>query len=210
MAEMTVANYSFPPAAILRRHEQEQDPHTKINLSLDVGTSGMGNLNLYKNILARTNAIYFCITSETDNLLVTKDNSASSLQSIKDEFKLSIAELARIFDVSRQSIYEWMDGKALSSENSQKLNKLYGTLSVLKDEGIELSSHIIRRNVNGLGSISDAIKQNADAVSLAHQLKSTLVTESMQRTKLAQRMSDRSKAPASISDYAAPAFSEKS
>lgn len=210
MAEMAVANFLFPPTAILRRHEQEQDPYTKIKLRLDAGTSGMGNLNLFKNISTRTNAIYFCITSEADNLLVTKNNSASSLQSIKDEFKLSMAELARVFDVSRQSIYEWMDGKPLSDENSLKLNKLYGALGILKDKDIELSPHIIRRNVNGLGSISDAIKQNSDALSLAQQLKPILMVESIQRTNLARRMSNRSEASTSISDYAAPAFFEKS
>lgn len=204
MAEMAIANSSHLPV-IQRSHEQAYDPRLRI-LTM-VGTAGISTFDFFRNTFSGTNTFYVYVMPSDIKPEITH-TTAGTLRLIKDGFKLSMVELAKIFNVSRQALYEWMDGSPLSNENLQKLDNLYSSLNILNDVEIQLSPQIIRRDINGAGSIIDAIKTNNDTSILAQQLKKILHVEANQRKELTQRFANRTLTSVDIHSYAAPSYSE--
>lgn len=70
------------------------------------------------------------VTRWLDDILWLSDESPCSLTTpevpaalaeIRDAFSLSVVQLAQIFGVSRQAIYDWREGKPVKTENRQRI-----------------------------------------------------------------------------------------
>ena len=173
---------------------------------IGIGTAGISSPYVFMQAYSNTNNSPIYIAHNHANTL--PQENAEKVQLIRDYFKVSITELAKIFEVSRQAIYEWMDGRSLSQENEEKLDRLFSAIAILNDDRLELSPQILRRKVDGEISIGEAIKTDKDVLALARSLKETLITETEQRRLISNKMLGTKSAPLDLGTYGAPHLNE--
>lgn len=134
---------------------------------------------------------------------------AENLARIREVLKPTITELANLFGVSRQAVYDWQSGKPTAVENAAKLNDLAKAADILAFRGIDASSTFLRRKVSGGKTLLDVVREGGSAASAAHMLAQTLSREGKQRELLAQRLAGRGTPNVPHDDYGVPMLDER-
>jgi len=134
---------------------------------------------------------------------------AENLARIREVLKPSITELAHLFEVSRQAVYDWQSGKPTSQENAAKLGDIAKAADVLALTGIEGSSQLLRRKFAGGKSLLDLIREGGSAAKFAQGLAQTLSREAKQREQLALRLAGRAKPNVPHDEYGIPMLDER-
>lgn len=132
-----------------------------------------------------------------------------NLARIRGVLKPTITELAHLFGVSRQAVYEWQSGKPAAPENAAKLDDLAKAADVLALTGIEVSAQLLRRKIAGGKSLLDVVREGGSAASVAQVLAQTLRREAKQREQLALRLAGRAKPDVPHDDYGVPMLNER-
>ena len=133
-----------------------------------------------------------------------------NLARIRETFKPTITELAHLFGVSRQAVYDWQAGKPTSPENAARLDDLAKAADALALAGIESSSQLLRRKIAGGKSLFDVVREGGSAASASSKLTQTLSREAEQRRLLASRLTGRTKPNVPHDDYGVPMVDESS
>lgn len=134
--------------------------------------------------------------------------SARDLAYIREVLKISVTELARVFGVTRQAVYEWIKGGAVSPVNAQRLSTLARAADVLAESGLEITPQLLRRKIGPAPSLLESLAQDADSVDLARKLTETLTREARQRERLALRLAGRRKIVPTDAEFAVPHLAE--
>lgn len=85
---------------------------------------------------------------------------AEKLEVIKSVLGLSVSQISRIVNVSRQSIYKWQSGEPVSPEYSKALDKLDMYAHVFADAGIKNAGPYLRANAFDGTSLLEQLLQN--------------------------------------------------
>jgi len=136
--------------------------------------------------------------------------AAENLARIREILKPTITELAHLFGVSRQAVYDWQAGKPTAAENAAKLDDLAKAADALALSGIEGSSKMLRRKIAGGKSLLDVVREGGSAASAAQALAQTLGREAKQREQLALRLAGRTKPNVPHDEYGVPMLDERS
>lgn len=126
--------------------------------------------------------------------------SVQHLTRIKQIMKPSIAELATLFYVSRQTIYNWLSGEEPTIENVNKIENLLKTANFLADAGLT-SSQLLKRKIIGTQSLFDIIQKGGSSFEAAQKLVNIIQNETKQRTLLDERLKGRKSKPKNYDDY---------
>ncbi|WP_241362743.1 hypothetical protein [Pseudomonas aeruginosa] len=134
---------------------------------------------------------------------------SESLQRIREVLNPAVSDLAVTLNVSRQSIYNWLNGEPVAEENAAKLHDLAQAADVLAHEGIPISASLLKRKfANGR-----TLLQMAQAGESARDAALTLIKihkrETAQRERMNARFATRAKTPASA-DFDLPASNDLS
>lgn len=133
-----------------------------------------------------------------------------NLARIREVLKPTVLELANLFGVSRQAVYDWQAGAQPSQETSTHLAELARAADVFSAASLSVTTHTLRRKVAGGTTLLEAIFNQGNAVQLAQSLVETLQRESNQKVRLAQQVAGRKRGPANPADFGAPSLSEAS
>lgn len=121
-----------------------------------------------------------------DQSQVIDDNSdiSQKFKTIKQVFNLSIVEQAKLFDVSRQSIYKWIRGEArIKSHNLVLLNELEKAALLLLKENYSSVLFTEKVILNGL-TITELVKEIQDGEKAASLLVDILNREEKEKSLL--------------------------
>ena len=129
------------------------------------------------------------------------------LARIRGVLKPSVTDLAGALGVSRQAIYDWQSGKAISSENARRLAGFARAADVLSTEGVAASPRLLQRKVQSGNSLLDIARQGGSLEEAARVLASIIQREAKQRQVLAARLAGRRRPLDPDEDYG-PAVSE--
>lgn len=135
---------------------------------------------------------------------------AENLARIREILKPTITELAHLFGVSRQAVYDWQAGKPTAPENAAKLDDLARGADALALTGIEGSSQLLRRKIAKGKSLLDVVREGGSAASAAQVLAQTLGREAKQREQLALRLAGRAKPNVPHDEYGVPMVDDRS
>ena len=133
---------------------------------------------------------------------------AENLARIRDVLKPTMLELAGLFGVSRQAVYDWQQGSQPISQTAQRLAQLARVADVFAEAGLSVDARTLRRKVAGGRTLLDAVSSGDDAESAARNLMATLKREASQRERLQAQLAGRQRDPANPSDYGASTMSE--
>ena len=129
---------------------------------------------------------------------------SENLSRIREVLKPAVSDLATTFGVSRQSVYNWLNGDAVAEENAAKLQDLAQAADVLAQEGVGINAALLKRKfANGrtLMQVAQAGESARDAAVMLVQLHKR---EAVQRERMNTRFADRAKTGASA-DFDLPA-----
>lgn len=116
---------------------------------------------------------------------------ALELKSIRDALRLSVAETAQLFRVSRPTIYSWQNGNSIRLDSAERLraiaNALVPHLPLLEAQ----VGRVVHRSIEGRISLLQALAAGANADQTISKLAEILTREAAQRERLALRLKGR-------------------
>ena len=93
------------------------------------------------------------------------------LARIRQVLQPTVLELANLFGVSRQAIYDWQSGAQPNGPTVLRLAGLARAADVFALSDVTVNSQTLRRKVTGGVTLLDALMNGANAVELARQLE---------------------------------------
>jgi DNA-binding transcriptional regulator YiaG len=135
-------------------------------------------------------------------------DSAQTIQHIRAVLGLSVTELSRLLGVSRQSVHDWSNGRAVSQENGDKLAKISTLADVLVEAKIEVSPYILRRPLSSGKSLLETALSVDDVADATRKIVMVLLREAKQRSLVAERLAGRKPQAQELNRYIAPRLTE--
>lgn len=135
-----------------------------------------------------------------------KDNLAH----VRSVLKPSISELAVLFGVTRQTVYNWMSGERPSPESAEKLDDLARAADVFLAEGMSTSSYLLKRKLHNGKSIVDVVREGGSAQDAARTMIQFTQKEIAQREALQRRLANRTRPNWDQSEFGIPMLDEES
>lgn len=132
---------------------------------------------------------------------------SENLARIREVLNPAVSDLATTFGVSRQSVYNWLNGAPVAEVNAAKLQDLAQAADVLAHEGVTVNAALLKRKfANGrtLMQIAQAGESVRDAALLLLKIQKR---EATQRERMNTRFANRARTPASA-DFDLPASSD--
>ena len=181
---------------------------------LAAGTMGVLTPQVVENLYARATSVapvHYYVKGAQDDAAYDVElerSPAESLARIREVLKPTMLELASLFGVSRQAVYDWQQGSQPVSQTAQRLAQLAHVADVFAEAGLAVDANTLRRKVAGGRTLLDAVSNGDDAELVAKSLMGTLKREASQRERLQVQLAGRRRGPANPSDYGAPTMSE--
>ena len=132
---------------------------------------------------------------------------SENLSRIREVLNPAVSDLATTFGVSRQSVYNWLNGEPVADENAAKLQGLAQAADVLAHEGVTINASLLKRKfANGrtLMQVAQAGESARDAALMLVQIHKR---EAAQRERMNARFANRAKTPPSA-DFDLPASND--
>ena len=120
-----------------------------------------------------------------------------NLKHIREVLKPAVSDLATAFGVSRQSIYNWLNGEPVADENAAKLQDLADAADVIAGEGLTVSSALMKRKISNGRTLMQVAASGDSVANAARVLAQIYKRESIQTEQLNARLTNRTKRPAS-------------
>lgn len=114
------------------------------------------------------------------------------LKAIRDALRLSVAETAQLFDVSRPTIYSWQNGNPISPENAERLREITNALTPHLHLLEAQVGRVAQRAIKGRTTLLQTLAAGSSADQAISQLAEILARETVQRERLANRLLGRS------------------
>lgn len=130
-------------------------------------------------------------TSRDSQAAQREHGLATELKLIRKALRLSVAETAQLFGVSRPTIYSWQNGNPLNLENAEQLyaivNAITPHLPLLETQ----VGRVAHRAIEGRTTLLRSLAAGRNADQAMSQLVELLAREATQREQLARRLQDR-------------------
>jgi len=121
---------------------------------------------------------------------------SEDLARIREVLKPAISDLATTLGVSRQSVYNWINGDAVAADNADKLRDLAQAADVLTSERVVVNAALLKRKfVNGK-TLLQVAQTGGSALEAAQLLVKIYKREAAQRERMNARFAKRAKTPA--------------
>jgi transcriptional regulator with XRE-family HTH domain len=120
---------------------------------------------------------------------------AEDLVRIREVLKPAVSDLATAFGVSRQSVYNWLNGDPVADENAAKLQDLAQAADVLAHEGVAVNAALLKRKFPNGRTLMQVAQAGESARDAALQLVQIHKRETAQRERMAARFANRAKTP---------------
>lgn len=120
---------------------------------------------------------------------------SEDLARIREVLSPAVSDLATTLGVTRQSVYNWINGEPVTDENAAKLRDLAQAADVLAHEGIVVNAALLKRKFANGKSIMQAAESGAGAHKSALLLVQIYRREAEQRERMTARFANRAKTP---------------
>ncbi len=133
-----------------------------------------------------------------------------NLAHIRSIFRPSMSELATMFGVTRQTIYNWMAGEKPSHASAEKLNDLAKAADVFWVEGVSTSSYLVRRKLNHGKTIAEIVREGGSAQDAARMMIQNAQKELAQREAMNRLLAKRTPVNQNQAELGVPMLDEES
>ena len=135
--------------------------------------------------------------------------TADELNLVRNTLCLTVADIARSLNVTRQAVYAWLDGGSVSTGNQEKIEDLLQAANVISEAGIRITRRHMRRAITSGMNLIEIVAAGGSAATAASDLVDIVQTETRQRTRLSNRLAKRVQLqPDDYRDLGAPMLNE--
>jgi len=132
---------------------------------------------------------------------------SENLYRIREVLNPAVSDLATTFGVSRQSVYNWLNGDPVADENAAKLQDLAQAADVLAQEWVTVNAALLKRKFANGRTLMQVAQAGESARNAALMLIQIYKREAVQRERMNARFANRVKTPGSA-DFDLPAFND--
>lgn len=137
-------------------------------------------------------------------------SAKEDLDRIREVLKPAISDLANILGVSRQSIYNWINGEAVAEENAAKLQDLAQAADILDAAGVTVNGSLLRRKFSKGRTLFQVAQAGDSAAAAARLLVEIHKHEDIQRKRLQELAQLKPKGRPATADFDLPAPNDPS
>lgn len=169
-----------------------------------IGTGGELSLErLQRSVQQAQHMVAMIEVAEVEQVRTPSEN----LSRIREVLNPAVSDLATTFGVSRQSVYNWLNGEPVANENAVKLQNLAQAADVLAHEGVSINSALLKRKFANGRTLMQVAQTGESARDAALMLVQIQKREAAQRERMNVRFANRAKTSASA-DFDLPASSD--
>ena len=169
-----------------------------------IGTGGELSLERLQRSVQQAQHMGFAFeVTEVEQVRTPSEN----LLRIREVLNPAVSDLATTFGVSRQSVYNWLNGEPVADENAAKLQDLAQAAVVLAHEGVSINAALLKRKFSNGRTLMQVAQAGESARDAALMLVQIHKREAVQRKRMSARFANRAKTPASA-DFDLPASSD--
>lgn len=169
-----------------------------------IGTGGELSLeHLQRSAQQAQHRVSAFEVAEIDQIRTPSEN----LSRIREVLNPAVSDLATTFSVSRQSVYNWLNGEPVANENAAKLQDLARAADVLAHEGVSINSALLKRKFANGRTLMQVAQAGESASEAALMLIQIYKREAAQRERMNARFANRVKTLASA-DFDLPASND--
>jgi transcriptional regulator with XRE-family HTH domain len=169
-----------------------------------IGTGGELSLeHLQRSARQAQHMVSVVEVAEVEQVRTPSEN----LSRIREVLNPAVSDLATTFGVSRQSVYNWLNGEPVADENATKLQDLAQAADVLAHEGVGINAALLKRKFANGRTLMQVAQAGESARDAALMLVQVHKREAVQRERMNARFANRAKTPASA-DFDLPASND--
>lgn len=136
--------------------------------------------------------------------------AAADLKQVRVLFGASVSDLAVLFGVTRQTIYDWLGGEQQPREGHQaRMAALLGAAGKLEGAGFHASRRALKQPLSDGRTLFESVRASEPLEDATAELITLFQQELRQREALARRLADRPCAPPDLTDAAVPHLREE-
>jgi DNA-binding transcriptional regulator YiaG len=117
--------------------------------------------------------------------------STEDIEQIRNVLSPAISDLAKSFNVSRQTIYNWMKGEQPTPEHTARLRDFALVADIFAEAGVPVNSVLLKRKVIKDKNLFEIIHEGGSAQYAAQLLLQIVRSETSQRERLALLLAGR-------------------
>lgn len=130
------------------------------------------------------------------------------MKEVKTGFGRTMSHLPAVFGVSRQTLYNWLNGETPKEQHQGKLVQLAAAARVFTEAGFKPAALSLERTVAQGKSFVELIGQGADGKEMAERLVRIEKRGAAAREKLDALLGDRTPSRPDVADMGRPALNE--
>jgi len=113
------------------------------------------------------------------------------IERIRKVFSPAISDLAKTFSVSRQAIYNWLNGEQAKTEHIAKVRELARAADMFAEAAISVNGVLLKRKLVTGKNLFEVVQTGGSAQDAAQLLINIIRRETSQRETLTSRFADR-------------------
>lgn len=176
---------------------------TTVAMLTAVGTGGDHSLKQLQHLVPYNKIVVPSIVEAEPERAPIED-----LTRIRKVLSPAVSDLASTLGVTRQSIYNWLNGAPIAAENAVKLRDLAHAADVLAYEGVVVNTMLLKRKFAHGKTLFQIAQSGSSTREAALMLVQILKRESAQRERISARFASRTKTLATA-DFDLPASSDR-
>jgi transcriptional regulator with XRE-family HTH domain len=174
------------------------------------GSAGTGGLEgVRSSYLDRPGyQLFVLIVTDEEARAPDEPSFADGMREIKSGFGRTMSSLTEVFGVSRQTLYNWLNGETPKEQHQGKLIQLAAAAQIFAAKGIKPTSPMLTRTLFHGKSFLQLIAEGSQGAETAERLVKLVHRGNKARAALAEVLGDRKATRPDISDIGAPFFNE--
>lgn len=173
-----------------------------------VGTGGLMTADYFAKRADRGYAYHQIVSAPVPADGMLQRTPAENLARVREVLKPAVSDLAVLFGVSRQAIYDWQAGAQPVPGSAARLDDLAGAADVLATAGVATTPRLLQRRIAGGKTLFDVVREGGSATGAAHTLARMLQREHEQRRALDAKLAARKRQPVDYTGAGVPVFDD--
>jgi len=128
-------------------------------------------------------------------------SAAENIERVREVLSPNISSLAKIFGVSRQAVYNWLNGEQPKEKHLAMLRDLAQAADMLVEAGIRVNGALLKRQIIAGKSLFEVARDGGSTFDAAQQLVRVVKREAIQREQMAGRFAGRKAAAGSVESH---------
>lgn len=141
------------------------------------------------------------------DVTTTLRTPSENLARIREILNPAVSDLASAIGVSRQSVYNWLNGGPVADDNAGKLKDLADAADVLTREGVTVNSALLKRKFASGKNLLQVVQAGESAKDAALKLSVIYKREAAQRERMNAKFASKSRVPSAV-DFDLPEAGE--